>query len=119
MMARGRVVGLLSLYSDTSWEDERRAAAEDVAARAALAIDNSLAYARERRARRAAEAASERLQLLAGSSEVLTSVDDPDEAVGRLARLVVPILGDWSFITVRDEDGSLRDIGLGAPRPRL
>ncbi len=111
MMARGRVVGLLSLYSDTSWEGERRAAAEDVAARAALAIDNSLAYARERSARRAAEAASERLQLLARVSEVLTSIDDPDEAVGRLARLVVPILGDWSFITVRDEDGTLRDIG--------
>lgn len=117
MIARGRVVGLLSLYSATPWNGERRAAAEDVAARAALAIDNSLAYARERRARRSAEAASQRLQLLARVSEVLTSIDDPDEAVGRLARLVVPILGDWSFITVRDEDGSLRDIGLAHRDP--
>ena len=117
MVARGRVVGLISLYSQTPWERERRVAAEDIAARAALAIDNSMAYAREQRARRSAEAASQRLQLLARVSEVLTSIDDPDEAVGRLARLVVPALGDWSFITVRDEDGGLRDIGLAHRDP--
>jgi serine phosphatase RsbU (regulator of sigma subunit) len=58
-----------------------------------------------------------RLALLLRVSEALLSTDDPDEAVGRLARVIVPQLADWSFITVVEEDGNLRDIGLAHRDP--
>ncbi|WP_375482066.1 PP2C family protein-serine/threonine phosphatase [uncultured Jatrophihabitans sp.] len=58
-----------------------------------------------------------RLALLVQVSEVLLSTPDPDEAVGQLARVVVPELADWSFITVLEEDGKLHDIGLAHRDP--
>jgi serine phosphatase RsbU (regulator of sigma subunit) len=49
-----------------------------------------------------------RLTLLAEASTVLTETLDPDTALYRLARLVVPVLGDWCGVHVMDEAGAVR-----------
>ncbi|RJK94270.1 SpoIIE family protein phosphatase [Vallicoccus soli] len=70
-----------------------------------------------RRAQEAAAAAARRVALLAEVTAELTGTLDAEEAVGRLARLVAPALGDWCLVTLVDDDhaaGSyrgLRDVG--------
>lgn len=124
MVARGRTIGVLSIYSDVAVTEHLFAMAQDVAERAALSLDNSLAYERARLARAEAEAAraaaedaGRRLALLARVSEALAGTADPDEAVGRLARLVVPDLADWSLVTMLDEERVLRDVAFAHRDP--
>jgi len=55
-----------------------------------------------REARHRAERASSRLELLAQATRAMTSTLDGDVALRRLARVIVPALGDWCLIDVRD-----------------
>ena len=113
MIARGRTVGLVTLFSGAGrppLSTEERAVAGDVAARAALVVDNAAAYVRAREAAAAAETASRWLGLLARVSEALSTTLDGVEAVERLARLVVPQLGDWCVVTVVAPDGELQEV---------
>ena len=55
--------------------------------------------------------ASTRLELLAMVSTELSATLETEAAVSRLARLVVPALGDWAVITLVRDDGSLSDVG--------
>jgi PAS domain S-box-containing protein len=70
-----------------------------------------------RRAEERAERAAERATLLARVTADLTGTLDAQEAVGRLARLVVPALSDWCIVTLLDDNlpgapwQRLRDIG--------
>jgi serine phosphatase RsbU (regulator of sigma subunit) len=64
-----------------------------------------------RAAVQAAAVANDRLALLAQVAQALAETLDPAEAVARLARLVVPVLGDWSLVSLADEDGTLSDVG--------
>jgi len=64
-----------------------------------------------RRARQDATDAAGRLALLSSVSSELASTLDAEEAVGRLAQLVVPTLADWCVVTLIDDDGGLRDVG--------
>ena len=57
-------------------------------------------------ARRAAQG---RAALLVEATTALTDTLDPQEAVGRLARIVVPALGDWCIVTLVDEDADTAD----------
>jgi serine phosphatase RsbU (regulator of sigma subunit) len=68
------------------------------------------AYAAERAAREEAERSHSRLTMLAEAATFLNGTLDPDIALNRLARLVVPQLADWTAIHLLSEDGELRDI---------
>jgi len=57
-------------------------------------------------ARRAAQA---RAGLLAEATAALSDTLDAQEAVDRLARIVVPALGDWCIVTLVDEDADQGD----------
>ena len=74
-------------------------------------------------ARRAAQA---RAELLAEATAALTDTLDAQEAVDRLARIVVPALGDWCIVTLVDEDADpgdwrrqLRDVAWWHDDPAL
>lgn len=82
--------GLSVYFADVS---ERRLAQEEV-----------------RVAWRAAQDSSRRLALLADLSDDLTSTLETEEAVGRLARHLVPTLGTWCLITMSEDLHHLRDI---------
>ncbi|MGI8677437.1 MAG: GAF domain-containing SpoIIE family protein phosphatase [Jatrophihabitans sp.] len=72
---------------------------------------------------RKAALANSQLTLLARVGQALTGTLDPDDAVARLAQLVIPVLGDWSLVSLADEDGTLRDVswwhGRAEARPLL
>ncbi|MDQ2729005.1 MAG: SpoIIE family protein phosphatase [Actinomycetota bacterium] len=65
-----------------------------------------------------AEAAVSRLELLAAVSAELAATLRAEAAVARLARLVVPALGDGSIVSLCDE-GHLRDVGWWHADPAL
>ena len=49
----------------------------------------------------------DRLTILANANEVLASTFEVEEALRRLARILVPALGDWCAIDLADEQGRL------------
>jgi len=103
LVARGRVLGALTFAwaeSGHRYTDADVAMAEELARRAAIAIDNSRLYA-------AAEQAQQWFGFLVDASDVLASSLDYDETLGSLARLAVPHLGDWCVIYILADDGSI------------
>ncbi|MCW2699605.1 MAG: putative sensor protein [Blastococcus sp.] len=64
-----------------------------------------------RRAADAAGRAAARTALLAQVSAELSGALDGESALGRLARLVVPVLTDGCIVTVVDREGRARDVG--------
>src|SRR4051812_16330814 len=64
-----------------------------------------------------------RSALLARVSAELSGETDTESALGRLARLVVPVLADACIVTVLDREGRARDVGSShadpPPRPPL
>ena len=74
----------------------------------------------------ARRAAQERAGLLAEAAAALTDTLDAQAAVERLARIVVPALGDWCIVTLVDEDADpgdwrrqLRDVAWQHDDPAL
>jgi signal transduction histidine kinase len=53
-----------------------------------------------------------RLHLLADASAILASSLDYHHTIDRLARLVVPVLGDWCAVDILSEDGRLERISV-------
>jgi len=58
------------------------------------------------RAAELAASADQRAALLSRITEELLTQDDPDDAAGRLAHLVVPALSDWAIVTLADAGDS-------------
>jgi serine phosphatase RsbU (regulator of sigma subunit) len=56
-----------------------------------------------------AERAQGRLALMAEATSTLIATLDMNELLDRLARLCVPLLADWVYLTVLDEYGGIRD----------
>jgi len=66
-----------------------------------------------------AAAAAGRLELLATVSAELAKTLEVKGAVARLARLVVPALGDWCVVTLVEDDGAAQDVGWFHCEPAL
>jgi PAS domain S-box-containing protein len=101
LSARGRVLGVLALLrrgDSPRYDDDDRALMEEVAGRAAAALDNALLLAEER-------ATAARLAVLQRATAELSAAVTPAEvgaaAVAHLARLV----GDFSTVGVYEIDG--------------
>ena len=96
----------LSVYFHDS--TERRAAREQ-AERDQKAAEEARQDAE--RSREEAEEAAARIDLLGEVSVLFASELDPEIAVSRLARQVIPALGDWCLVSVLTDRDELRDIG--------
>ena len=94
--------GLSVYFQDVS--ARRRAEAEREAAVAA----REQAVLEREQAVSEADAASARLTLLGEMTRALVSTLDVDEALDRLARLVVPRVADWAAVTLLDSESRLR-----------
>ncbi len=120
LLARGRVLGTFTLVSTNP---ERRfgpgdvGLAEELAGRAALALDNARLYEAERRAREEAESSLERLTFLAKASEVLAASLDAGDTLAAVARLAVPRLADWCLVDLLEDDGSIRQSAVAHVDP--
>jgi PAS domain S-box-containing protein len=108
LIARGAAVGVASFYrtlTDRPYDQEDLALAGELAARAAVAIDNALLYTRERDAAKArqqaldeAHAAQARLALLNDASTTIGTTLDMQRTAEELVALVIPRFAD--FVTV-------------------
>lgn len=109
----GRTLGSLCAI-DTSprkWTDAELETLRDLAAACSSELQLRIVAARAEQARRTAasarrraEQAGARLELLAQATQATTSTLDADAALGRLARVIVPALCDWCAVDVLDGD---------------
>jgi signal transduction histidine kinase len=120
LVARGHILGTLSLVRNPSapaYGVADLALVEDLARRAALAIDNARLYAAERQARASAEIAQQRMTFLAEASAVLTSSLDYETTLTHLARLAVPVLADCCTVYLVEPDGTIRALAVAHVDP--
>jgi PAS domain S-box-containing protein len=68
------------------------------------------ALAREQAARAEAEAAGERMRFLAEAAARLSESLDRETVLQTLARVSVPLLGDWCAVFLREDDGQARHV---------
>ena len=91
--------------------------------RAWPAPDGLSVYFLDITARRAAQAQVEagvrRARLVADVTTELSDTLDAEEAVARLAQLLVPELADFCLVTLVDDGGGLRDVGWAHADPSL
>ena len=80
----------------------------DVTERVEADRDLAAAHAAERRARSEADAARQRILLLAEATTLLSATLDVEESLDRLVSLVVPLLSDWAVVSVVEPDNSIR-----------
>ncbi len=89
LVLRDRTLGVMSLERHAGaprWTDDDRELAEEIAVRAALAVDNALLLAEER-------AAAERLRLLQRATAELSAAATPSEVADVTARHLAQLLG--------------------------
>jgi PAS domain S-box-containing protein len=110
LVAHGRTLGALTF----AWSESGRRydkpdlrLVEEVARRAALAIDNAHLYRSERVARATAEEAERRMAFVAEASATLASSLDYAETLDSLMRLAVPQVADWCLLYGVADDGSI------------
>ncbi|MFL5937638.1 MAG: GAF domain-containing protein [Gaiellaceae bacterium] len=103
LVARGEKVGAITF----AWSQTRRHYSErdlplmdDLATRAALAVDNARLYARER-------ATGDQLAFLAEMSSVLAASLDYETTLANVAQLIVPQFADWCAVDIVKEDGTI------------
>ncbi|MEK6606648.1 MAG: PAS domain S-box protein, partial [Myxococcota bacterium] len=103
---RGRTLGAITLAvaeSGRHYTPSDLALAEELARRAALAVDNAQLF-------REAEAAEQRAKFLAEASKLLAASLDHHATLASLARLAVPTLADWCSVYLVEENGAIRSV---------
>ena len=109
LIAHGRPLGVLALSTVAPRESASTAdlrLAEDVARRAALAMDSARLYREATSARLTAERVQQRLAFLAEASATLSASLDVQPTLQTVVSLAVPTLADWCGVTMVNEDGS-------------
>jgi PAS domain S-box-containing protein len=113
VVVRGKTIGVLTLASAESgrvYGERDLRLAQELAARAALAVDNARLFRDE-------QAAREQVSLLSEASAILASSLDYEMTLKGLADLIVPRLADWCVVQVADESGELQRVGLAHADP--
>jgi PAS domain S-box-containing protein len=113
LVARGQTLGAVTFAwsrSGRRYEEADIRLAEELARRAALAIDNARLFRGEQEAR-------ERLAFLAEASAALAGSLDYERTLERVAKLAVPRLADWCVIDVLETDEVVRRVGVACADP--
>jgi serine phosphatase RsbU (regulator of sigma subunit)/anti-sigma regulatory factor (Ser/Thr protein kinase) len=92
----------ISFAEERSFEHDEVAFLDSIATQVATAYERATSFEAERAARRAAEAASERIAYLSEATADLTQSLDPETTMQRIAELAVPTLADWCAVHVVD-----------------
>jgi len=113
LVARGRGIGALTFANAESgrrFDASDLVYAQELAARAAVAVDNARLY-------RESSDGRERLAFLAEASRLLASALDAETALERLGTLVVGRIADWCAIHLVDEHGLPRLVTIAHADP--
>ena len=111
LVVRGRVLAVLALGrrpETPGFTADDRALVEEIAGRAALAVDNALLLADER-------ASAQRLTLLQRATAALSAATTPTSVGATAARHVAELLGPGTSVGVYEVDESLRVLTLLGP----
>ncbi len=110
LLARGRRIGAITFASAESnrrYDEADLVLAEDLARRAALAVDNARLYRR-------AEDARKRLAFVAEASATLASSLDYSTTIESVVRLAVPKFADWCIVDMVEPDGRINRVAVAA-----
>jgi PAS domain S-box-containing protein len=122
LAGRDRVLGSIAFLSGPSGRvfgtDELQVAV-DLGRRAATTVENAHLYEDAREAQARAEQANERLALVGQVTSALVGTLDVEEALRRLATLVVPRLADWCIVNLLDENDRLHEVAARHRDPAL
>lgn len=120
LIARGRTFGAMSFVNSASgrrFTFQDLLTGEEIARRAALALDNAALYAQEQAARQSAERAAQRSQWLTEASHVLARSLDYKATLTELAQLVVSEFADWCTIDMAKGDGTAEQLVMAHQDP--
>ncbi len=98
--------------SERQYRPEDLEVAEDLAARAAAAIQNARLFRAQAQARAALEVAEARLRVLSAASRALASSLDLPHTLRRVVRLAVQHLADAAAVYLTDEADDLRPLAV-------
>lgn len=110
MVARGRTVGAITLVAAEprgKYSAEDLTLAEELAARAAVHVDNARLYKQADAARARAEGAERRAAFLAEVGSVLATSLDYEVTLDNVARLAVTSIADICMVDVVEDDAGL------------
>jgi PAS domain S-box-containing protein len=108
LAARGHTVGAVTLAwaeSNRSYDATDVELAEELARRAALAVDNARLY-------RAEQEAAARVTFLGEAGRILGSSLEYETTLKRVAELSVPRLGDWCIVDMLDDAGEIERLTI-------
>jgi serine phosphatase RsbU (regulator of sigma subunit)/anti-sigma regulatory factor (Ser/Thr protein kinase)/DNA-binding NarL/FixJ family response regulator len=105
-----RALGALTFVSRGDQREDARETAEEFARRASTALVNARAFAAERAATRASEAARARLHVLARVSELLGRTLESDAAIATLTEVLIPAFCDHVTVVLKPADHDARVI---------
>jgi GAF domain-containing protein len=114
LFVRGRTLGTISLIaaeSGRTYGSADLALAEELARRAAQAVDNSRLY-------REAQLSQEQLAFLAEASRILAGSLDYRSTLQKVAKLAVPRLADWCVVDMLGDDQSIELLTAAHAEPR-
>jgi K+-sensing histidine kinase KdpD len=119
LQVEGHVIGVVHVgtLEPRHFDADEALLLQLAAERMALAIEHVRLDEAERLARTAAQDANRRSMFLAETSAMLDGSLDWEHAVESVARLAVPILGDWCIVDVMDQDQSLRRVAVAHVDP--
>ena len=115
LVARGRTIGGITF---TLGPGERRydaadvRLAEDLAQRAAIAVDNARLYRAAQEGEMAAAIGHSRARFLADVGETLASSLDYETTLKTVADLAVPDIADWCTVDILDRSGALQRLAV-------
>ncbi len=119
LIAHGRILGAITLCTAESGREygpDDLAFAEELAGRAALAVDNARLYQAEQELRTEAEVAQRRFAFLAEAGALLASSLDLEATLQRVVRLAVPFLADFCVLDLA-EAGRIRRVAAAHADP--
>ncbi|MBV8396548.1 MAG: GAF domain-containing protein [Actinobacteria bacterium] len=120
LLAGDRIIGALTFaWSESGREYDPAAVqlAEELARRAAIAIENARLYRSEQEARELAEDTQRRLAFLSEAGVLLSSSLDYRATLKKLGELMVPDFTDWCTVVTVEPDGSLERIVVAHSDP--
>ncbi|HZP25474.1 MAG TPA: GAF domain-containing protein [Dehalococcoidia bacterium] len=117
---KGENTGTLTFYFRTShhFSDVEIRLATALANLASSAITVSELYAEEASQRQRANIAGSRATFIAEATTVLSSSLDYDTTLDQLARLFVPFLSDWCYVSVLDSGDEPRPVSIVHRNPK-
>jgi signal transduction histidine kinase len=120
LLARGRTIGGITFTLGSSarrYDASDVRVAEDLAQRAAIAVDNARLYRVAQDGEAAAARGQSRARFLADVGETLASSLDYETTLKTVATLAVPDIADWCTVYVVDEQGVLQRLAVAHVDP--